>query len=201
MTTRALTNLNVRHLKPRASQYEVFDTAMRGLAVRVSPGGTKAFVLLYRIGRRSRRYTLGRYPVLSLKTARERAGEALKLIASGRDPQAAKLLERERYQSRLFPATATIFIERYAKPNTKGWKETDRILRREFCSRWRGMRLHDVSKQHVADVLDQLLAQSGPSAANHAFAAVRRLFNWCLERGELDVSPCAGLKPPAPTFS
>jgi len=201
MTSRALTDLNIRHLKPRASQYEVFDTAMSGLAIRVSPGGTKAFVLLYRIGRRPRRYTLGRYPVLSLKIARERAAEALKLIALGKDPQAAKLIERERYHSTLFPAMATAFVERYAKPNTKGWKETDRILSREFSSRWKILRLQDVSKHHVADVLDQLVAQSGPSAANHAFAAVRRLFNWCVERGELSINPCAGLKQPAPTLS
>lgn len=201
MTPRALTDLDIKHLKPRASQYEVFDPALAGLAVRVSPGGTKAFVLLYRVGRRSRRYTLGRYPVLSLKSARQSANDALKLVAQGKDPQARKLVERERYQSTLFPVIVTAFVERYAKPNTRAWNETDRILRREFVSRWTSLRLQDVSKQHVADVLDELVAQSGPSAANHAFAAVRRLFNWCVERGELSISPCAGLKPPAPTLS
>lgn len=201
MASRALTDLDIKHLKPRDQQYEIFDPAMSGLAIRVSPGGAKAFVLLYRVGRRSRRYTLGRYPVLSLKSARQRANDALKLVALGKDPQARKLVERERYQSTLFPAIVTAFIEKYAKPNTQAWNETDRILRREFSSRWKNMRLQEISKHHVADVLDELVAISGPSAANHAFAAVRRLFNWCVERGELNVSPCAGLKSPAPTFS
>jgi len=201
MRSRPLTDLDIKHLKPHATQYEVFDAALSGLAIRVSPGGTKAFVLLYRIGRRTRRYTIGRHPVLSLKSARQLAADALKLVAAGRDPQAKKLIERERYQSSLFPVVAAAFVERYAKPNTKAWRETDRILRSEFSSRWKNLRLQDVSKQHVAEVLDELISQSGPSAANHAFAAVRRMLNWCVERGELSVSPCTGLKQPAQTFS
>lgn len=201
MASRALTDLDIKHLKPRDQQYEIFDPAMSGLAIRVSPGGAKAFVLLYRMGRRPRRYTIGRYPVLSLKGARQRANDALKIIALGKDPQTRKVTERARYQSTLFPTVAATFVEKYAKPNTKAWNETDRILRREFSSRWKNMRLQDISKHHVADVLDELVANSGPSAANHAFAAVRRLFNWCVERGELSISPSAGLKPPAPTFS
>ncbi|CCB65859.1 site-specific integrase [Hyphomicrobium sp. MC1] len=201
MTSRALTDLDIKHLKPRPSQYEVFDPATRGLAIRVSPGGTKAFVFLYRIGRHPRRYTIGRYPIVSLKSARHWASEALKLVGAGKDPQARKLLERERYRSSLFPAIATAFIEKYAKPNTKAWNETKRILEREFCTRWKSMHLHDISRHHVAEALDELVVQNGPSAANHGFAALRRLFNWCVERGELGVSPCSGLKQPAQTYS
>ncbi len=201
MTSRTLTDLDIKHFKPRASQYEVFDPATRGLAIRVSPGGTKAFVFLYRIGRHPRRYTIGRYPIVSLKSARQWASEALKLVAAGQDPQARKLLERERYRSSLFPAIAAAFIEKYAKPNTKAWNETERILEREFCSRWKSMHLRDISKHHVAEALDELVIQNGPSAANHGFAALRRFFNWCVERGELGVSPCAGLKQPAQTYS
>lgn len=200
MASRALTDLDIKHLKPRDQQYEIFDPSISGLAIRVSPGGAKAFVLLYRVGRRPRRYTIGRYPVLSLKNARQRANDALKIVALGKDPQTRKLTERARYQSTLFPTVAAAFVEKYAKPNTT-WNETDRILRREFSSRWKNMRLQDISKHHVADVLDELVANSGPSAANHAFAAVRRLFNWCVERSDLSVSPCAGLKQPAQTFS
>lgn len=39
----------------------------------VPPSGTKSFVLMYYVGERKKRLTLGRYPVLSLTDARRRA--------------------------------------------------------------------------------------------------------------------------------
>jgi len=51
--------------------------------VRVTPKGTKSFVLLYRSGGRQRRLTIGRYPTLSLSDARRKAQEALRDAALG----------------------------------------------------------------------------------------------------------------------
>jgi len=49
---------------------EYFDRELAGFSIRVTPSGGKSFSVLYRRGRRLRRYTLGRYPVLSLAEAR-----------------------------------------------------------------------------------------------------------------------------------
>ena len=56
-----------------------------------------------------------------------------------------------------------------------------------------------MTKQRIHDRLDEIVKHSGPSAANHAFAVIRRLFNWCVDRGYLEKSPCAGMKAPAKT--
>jgi integrase len=46
-------------------------------------------------------------------------------------------------------------------------------------------------------VLDDTVEQGLPSAANHALSAIRKFFNWCVERGMLETSPCQGIKKPA----
>ena len=88
MPSVVLTDLLIGGLKPRPeSQFEVFDRKVPGLSVRVSPQGPKSFSLLYRIGGRNRRLTLGRYPIVSLSEARKRAREALNQVAQGRRPR------------------------------------------------------------------------------------------------------------------
>lgn len=201
MARQLLTDLVIKSLAPRSGQYEYFDDYVRGLAIRVSPGGTRSFVLLYRHGGRARRLTLGRYPAVTLKVARQRALEALGRVAAGEDPQSIKRNERLSQSSKSFPLVAEQFIELYAKRNTKSWREAERIIKREFVARWKQRRLSDICKQDVPSILDELVEFNGPSAANHAFAAIRKFFNWCVERGELSYSPCAGLKSPAKNVS
>ena len=50
-------------------------------------------------------------------------------------------------------------------------------------------------------MLDGVVEGGAPVAANRALGAVRRFFNWCVERDILTASPCAGVKPPSPEQS
>ena len=105
----------------------MYDGRIRGLAVRVSPMGTKAFVVWYRIGTKARRLTLGRFPTMSLAEARKRAQEALLQVADGKDPAAEKQRARSDYGGNLFSALVDEFIETYAKRKTRGWRETEQV--------------------------------------------------------------------------
>ena len=125
--------------------------------------------------------------------------EALSQVAKGIDPQSDKLKARENYQTNLFSEVANEFIENHAKRNTKSWQETERILRNEFVRPWGKFQVQTITKQRIHDRLDEIVKRNGPSAANHAFAVIRRLFNWCVDRGYLEKSPCAGMKAPAKT--
>ena len=193
-----LTDLAVRNLKPTTGrQVDVYDSKIRGLAVRISPMGTKAFVVWYRIGSKARRLTLGRFPTMSLADARKRAQEALLQVADGKDPAAEKQRARTEYGGNLFSTLVDEFIETYAKRKTRGWAETDRLLKREFVSLWGSWPIETVSRQDVTKVLNAIVERGSPSAANGALAAVRKMFNWAIEHGHIDRSPCFGIKAPS----
>ena len=133
MPSTFLTDLAVRNLQPQpGKQVDHYDSKIRGLAVRVSPKGTKAFIVWYRMGGKGHRLKLGTFPTMTLAEARQRAQQALVRVADGHDPAAEKQRARAEYHGKLFGAVADDFVETYAKRETRGWAETERLLQREF---------------------------------------------------------------------
>lgn len=197
MTKKLLTDMTIKNLPPAAAQYDVFDEQVPNFGIRVSPGGTKTFVLFYRTNGKKSRVALGRYPIVKLRQARLQAVELAGKIAAGHDPRADRLSSRQSQEDWSFGTIVDAYIERYAKKNTKSWQETQRWLNREFVARWQTVRVQKVSKTMVVKAIDDIREQNGPSAANHAFAALRHFCNWCVERSYIDLSPCHGLKQPA----
>lgn len=203
MAARILTEITLRKLTPPSrGQVEVWDSKLPGFGIRIAHTGTKSFVLVYRIAGRPRRLTIGRYPILGLADARLAAQKALTQIAQGIDPREAKLKQQEQVQirtSKLFGTLINTFIEthcrRHNRPNTA--KETERLLRVDFFPHWRNKSVVDINKSDVAHRLDEIVAKGSPSAANHAYAAIRKFFNWCVERGHISVSPCLGMSAPS----
>ena len=68
------------------SRYALWDDAVRGLGLRITPRGVKTFVLSYRAGDAKRLMKLGRYGPLTLHDARDLAEEKLRMVARGVDP-------------------------------------------------------------------------------------------------------------------
>ena len=72
------TELAIRKLTPKGNvRIEIWDDKMPGFGMRVSPRGTKSFVLLYRQDGRARLLTLGRHPMLIRHPASCRAGRPI----------------------------------------------------------------------------------------------------------------------------
>src|ERR1019366_9924019 len=77
------------------------------LYLQISRGGTKSWVLRYKVNGKSRHLGLGPLHAISLAQARERATDARRLLADGRDPIEAKRASRA--AARLEAATAMTF--------------------------------------------------------------------------------------------
>src|SRR4051812_21167890 len=118
MPATKLNDVAVRQLKPTGRRADLWDAVVRGLVLRVSQRGTKTFVVWYRTrGGESRRLMLGRYPLLSLSQAREKAKEALRQVADGKDPFVERQRSASEYTDQLFEKVVEDYIETYAKPN------------------------------------------------------------------------------------
>lgn len=84
----SLSDIKIRSLKPRETLYKKSDG--EGLYIEVKPTGTKSWRLTYRYDGKQKTITLGRYPTLTLKGARDARDRAKELLARGEDPIAAK---------------------------------------------------------------------------------------------------------------
>jgi Arm domain-containing DNA-binding protein len=89
-----LTVRSVETLRPSIDRREIPDDYMAGLYCVLQPSGAKSWAVRYRHQGVSRKLTLGSYPALGLKDARELAAKALRTVAEGRDPGREKILAR-----------------------------------------------------------------------------------------------------------
>ena len=74
----------IRTAKPKKHPYRLTDG--KGLYLIVTQSGGKLWRMDYRFGGQRKTLSLGAYPAISLKDARERREDAKKLIAEGTDP-------------------------------------------------------------------------------------------------------------------
>ena len=79
-----LTDVSIRNAKAGYKTVKLFDE--RGLYLEIAPSGGKWWRLKYRFDGKEKRLSLGVYPDVSLKDARERRDSARKLVADGVDP-------------------------------------------------------------------------------------------------------------------
>lgn len=91
-----LTNTAIKNAKPGPKQRKLFDGG--GLFLLVSPKGGKWWRFKYRFDGKEKLLSLGTYPEISLKEARERRENARRMVAQGIDPSAARKAEKEQGQ-------------------------------------------------------------------------------------------------------
>ena len=84
----ALTDAKIRAAKPRAKPYKLADE--KGLFLLVQPSGGRLWRFKHRKDGKEQKLSLGVYPDIGLKEAREKLDAARKLLAAGVDPAAAR---------------------------------------------------------------------------------------------------------------
>ena len=89
----------------------------------VHPNGSKYCRLSYRFDKKQRIFALGVYPSVSLSKARERQGEACKLIAEGIDPNANKKSEATELKAKRDNRRAFKVVAKSWFTTKKKWSE------------------------------------------------------------------------------
>lgn len=202
MAAKVLTVQSVERYKPDPSRrLELPDAVLPGLYLIVQPSGLKSWAIRYRIDGRPRKFTIGRYPLFDVASARARAREALHLVATGRDPYVVKLAEAQASRSAAadrIEAVVGLYVERHLKPNGKAAyaQVMEALLRNHVVPRWGERRIGTITRKDVVAMMDALTDAGMTTGANRVFSAARALFNFALQRELIETTPFLGLKPP-----
>jgi integrase len=105
-----LTDTQIKRIKPNTKPYKVSDGG--GLFLWVTPSGGKVWRWAYRHEGRGKLMTFGRYPDVPLALARERHGEARKVLATGTDPMAERKAEKVAAEDS-FHSVASLWLEHW----------------------------------------------------------------------------------------
>ena len=199
-----LTDLSIKKQPLPEKRRELPDGKITGLYLILQPSGARSWALRYRAAGKPAKLTLGPYPAIDLATARRRAQEAIGDIASGKNPAADKKAAREAQKAAnstadRVEAVANSFLERYVRRNVgASWaRETERLLRVEVIPKIGSKRVGEVTRADIHRLLDEMVDRGSPINANRLLAVLRRMFNWFIERGLIERSPCEKLKAPA----
>ena len=189
-----LTDRYVARVAPQATQFDVWDRKVPGLGLRVSPSGAKSWTVRYRVGRRLRRWTIGRYDRVSLAEARATATRGLRDVdLGGPDPATAK---QERRDAESVGELAREFITTYAQPRKRSWKEDDRLLRVEVLPAWRHRPARDITRRDVRTLLATIAARPAPILANRVRALLHTLFRFALQQDIVTANPVTAVPRP-----
>ena len=210
MAAEKLTDKKLKNLKaPKTGRFEVWDqlvsddrTLPGTFGIRVTRKGAKSWVIMYRTldaakGKiQQKRLKIGSYPAMSLAEARKAARDTLLEVSKGSDPAKVKQAARAELLGAItFGDALNQFIDKYAKRETRGWKETSRVFDKYVKPDLGDYRLDAVTTLQIRDLVEAK-AETAPYMANRMLAYLRKFFNWASERDMVDASPVSAIKPP-----
>lgn len=191
-----LTDTAIRNAKPGEKPVKLFDE--RGLYLEVSPGGGKWWRLKYRFDGKEKRLSLGVYPEVGLKDARNRRDNARKLLADGIDPsghrKAAKSARADR-AANSFEMVGREWFAKYA-PNWAA-SHADKIMQRleKNVFPWLGNKpIAGITAPELLTVLRRIENRGALDTAHRAHQNCGQIFRYGIATGRCERDPSSDLR-------
>lgn len=191
-----LTATAVRNARPGARPVKMFDGG--GLFLLINPNGSRWWRLKYRVDGKEKLISLGVYPDVGLKDARERRDEARKLIAGGIDPGAARKAQKA---SRLERAANSVemvakeWFEKFAANWAPTYSSKVKARFEKDIYTWIGHRpIAEVSPREILEVLRRIEKRGALETARRALSECSQLFRYAVATGRADSDPTRDLK-------
>jgi integrase len=186
-----LTDISIKALKPKASQYEVADANARGLRVVVFPSGVRSFIYRYRHAGRTRKLTLE--AGLSLAAARKVVADAALLLEQNIDPREFKKAARTAATEAAANTVAAICAECFARDGkhlrSSTLKSQQAVLRRAALPVIGARPITSITRSDLVRLFDKIEDTRGPSAADLAKRVLSKCFHWYEGRSDTFRSP------------
>ncbi len=183
-----LTDTAIRNTKPCDKAKRLFDSG--GLYLEVSPSGGKWWRLKYRFGGKEKRLSLGVYPDVSLKIARERRDEYRKLLANGTDPSEHRQARKAAKEDRAANSFEVVAREWFAK-HSPNWAKNhgNRIIRRleRDIFPWIGGKpIADITPQQLLAVIRRIEERGALETAHRALSNCGQVLRYAVATGRIE---------------
>lgn len=169
-----LTKKTVENLPlPESGQVLIWDSEQKGFGLRLTPSG-RMYIIQGRVGRVSRRVSLGKHGVITLQEARKKAQRELSAMNEGVDPAIEK--KRAVAYSLTLKELAQKYIKdrKDLKPSSQA--DIQKHIKTSF-SAWADRPAVEVTRDKVATRFQELTERS-KAQANQAFRILRALLNY-----------------------
>lgn len=194
----SLSDTRVKTAKPGEKLYKIYDA--EGLYIEVPTNGSKRWRFKYRFNGKEKRISLGLYPEVSLKEAREKRDAARKQVAAGIDPSGKGKSGRDE------GVTFAHIAEEWLALNTPAWapRHTQTVKQRLGANLlpYLGNKVaKTITPREVLDALRIVEKRGAPHAAKKTLGICSLIFRFGVASEYVDSDPCrdlAGALAPAP---
>ncbi|WP_022947685.1 tyrosine-type recombinase/integrase [Methylohalobius crimeensis] len=202
----ALTVAEIKNAKPRDKSYKVYDE--KGLYLEVLPSDSKKWRFRYRrpgTGKENR-LSLGSWPDVSLKEARQKRDEARKLLDAGIDPSQARQMEKQKQAAlaaNSFEAVARDWKERHLDNKSESHRKRTWGMLDRCVFPYIGRRpLTDISAPDILAVARIHEKRGALETAHRCIQVIGQVFRYGMAVGVVFADPTPALKgalPPVKT--
>ena len=191
-----LSDTAIRNAKPQAKPAKLYDSG--GLFLLVTPNGGKWWRLKYRFGGKEKLLSLGTYPDISLKDARDRRDAARKLLANGGDPSTER--RKQKLETRLsaantFGAVADELLGKKAKKLAATTQTKLKGILDNDLRPWLGDRpIKDITAPELLGVVQRIEKRGANEMAHRALRLSAQVFQYAIVTGRMERNPAADLR-------
>jgi integrase len=191
-----LTDTAIRSAKPTGKTYKLSDGG--GMYLEVSPSGSKWFRLKYRCSGKEKRISLGVYPDVSLKGAREQRDAARKLIVNGIDPSDDRK-EQKRVQAHQAANTFEAVTREWFAKYSGSWvpdhaERKIRLFERDIFPSLGRRPIADIKAPELLSVLRRIESRAVHETAKRALINCGQVFRYAIATGRAERNPSGDLR-------
>lgn len=183
-----LSDTAIRNAKPGSKPTKLFDE--RGLFLLVTPSGGKWWRFRYKFDGKEKLLSLGVYPDVGLKIARERREAARKLVAEGVDPSENRKAMKSAKADRAANSLEVIAREWFAKYSAHWAKDhANRTIRRfeRDIFPWLGGRpIAEITAPELLVVIRRIEKRGALETAHRALANCGQVFRYAIATGRAE---------------
>jgi integrase len=187
-----LTDISIKAAKPAAKPMKLFDTG--GLFLIVAPSSGRWWRFKYRYQGKHKTLSLGTYPTVSLKDARERRDELRRELARGIDPgvvrKAGKVAQANTFE---------LLAEEWRGKFSRAWtpKHSERIAARLRANvfPWLGSKpIRDITAPELLAVIRRIEARGALEVAHRVLGYCGQIFRYAVATGRAERDPSGDLR-------
>ncbi|WP_048224769.1 MULTISPECIES: tyrosine-type recombinase/integrase [Citrobacter freundii complex] len=184
-----LTIKQIDAAKPKDKPYRMLDS--NGLYLYVPVTGKKVWQLRYKLDGKEKVLTVGKYPLMSLQEARDKAWIAKKDVSVGVDPIKAKKLS---VKDNSF---GSIYQEWYEHKN-QVWSEVystelSRMFQDDILPLIGGMEINEIEPMQILEVIRRFEDRGAMERANKARRRCGEVFRYAIVTGRAKYNPAPDL--------
>lgn len=204
-----LTYAQIKAAKPKEKPYKLADG--NGLYLQINPNGGKWWRWRYRFAGKEKMLSLGVFPEVSLKDARDDCGSKRRVLRAGKDPSTIRKIEKLIGQDQdgsgclanSFESVARIWLEgKHSQEVSHGHAETTTRRLENYVFPWIGqLDVDEITTAQLRAVLDRIKNKGALETAHRVKSICSQIFRYAVILEKTTQDPTILLRGYLPTVN